>query len=218
MTQRSTIIRTLALALTVLFFGQTLPAQAQSAGQVLQRLKKKYDTVNALRAEFTQTLSSNYGGGASAFSGVVVLKGNQYRVETSTQTLVSDGKVTWIYSPAEKQVLVNTAVEDETTFSLNDFFLTYDEKYQAVSSQATRLNGQKHARLKLQPKSKDSFFREVTIYVRDSDTVVTRLEVLDVNDTKMVFNLKNIQLNPSVQPSTFTFTPPQGVEIIDLRS
>jgi len=54
--------------------------------------------------------------------------------------------------------------------------------------------------------------------MRDSDDVVTFIEVVDANGTTMEFTLTNIVLNPLVEESTFQYTPPAGVEIVDLRS
>ena len=79
-------------------------------------------------------------------------------------------------------------------------------------------NGERHYRLTLMPKSADSFFREATLWMRDRDDVITKMAVLDVNETRMIFTLDNIELNPSLDADTFRFTPPDGVEIIDLRS
>ncbi len=79
-------------------------------------------------------------------------------------------------------------------------------------------DGARHYRLNLKPKSPDSFFREATIWMRDRDDIITKLTVLDVNETRMVFTLDNIELNPVLDTDPFLFTPPDGVEVIDLRS
>lgn len=192
--------------------------QAQSADQVYQRLKSTYHTINAVRAEFTQTMSSSYSDESATSSGVVVMQGNKYRVETQAQTLVTDGNVTWVYLPGDGQVLINDYIEDETTFSMNDFLLNQADQYRATKVTTTLLGGQKHYVLTLTPKSQDSFFTEVLLSMRDRDNLVTRLQVKDVNGTTMVFDLKNIQLNPKLDGNVFTFQPPKNVEIVDMRS
>ncbi len=203
------------LFFAVLLAGQ---AQAQHADVVLRRLKAKYDTLESLRASFSQTMTSAYSDQASTFSGTLVLKGNRYRVETDAQTLVTDGVTTWLYDESENQVLINDYIEDETAFSPGDFLMNFDQDYNVTAAQAVRLEGQPHFKLSLKPKSRDSFFREATLWMRDRDDVVTRLEVLDVNETKMMFSLKNIELNPAIPAKAFTFTAPKGAEVYDLRS
>lgn len=209
--------RLLALFLVVLFFGQ-IDVQAQSADQLIQRVQEKYNSIDALRAEFSQTMRSAYSEGEETFSGTLVLQGDKYRVETTNQTLVTNGVVTWIYNASENQVLVNDAVEDETSFSINDFLFNFSDHYTATGTESVTLGGEKHFKINLKPKSPDSFFQDVTVWLRDRDTIITRLEVLDMNETTMLFNLTNIQLNPEVNATTFTFQPPKTAEVIDLRS
>lgn len=204
------------VAVVVLLAGR--PALAQDGSAVIQRLQAKYDAIEALQASFTQTMTSPYYDGAETFSGTVLLSGDRYRVETGNQTLVTDGRVTWIYNASDNQVLINDATQDDTNFSLSDLLFNYEEHYVVTSSEAVSVNGQGHVKLNLKPKARDSFFRSVALWVRDQDTLVTRLEVDDVNETTMIFDLDDISLNPSLQANAFSFTPPQGAEVIDLRS
>lgn len=193
-------------------------AGAQDADALFERLQHKYDQIEALQASFTQTMTSAYSDDAATSSGTLLLKGEQYRVETGQQTIVTDGTVTWIYMHDEQQVLINDAERDEMTFSPTDFFLHYEERYEVSDAETVPLDGEEHHRLRLIPRQSDAFFREVTLWLRDRDTLVTQLEVLDANETRMVFELDDITLNPTVDEGTFTFTPPEGAEVVDLRS
>lgn len=217
MPHRFNVLRTGVLAVIVLLFGHQA-AFAQTPDQVIRRVQDKYNGVQALRAEFTQTMSSAYSDEAQSYSGTIYLQGDKYRVEAGRQTFVTDGAVTWIYNADENQVLVNSNVEDETSFSLNDFLFNLQDDYTATEARRVNLAGQQHFMLKLKPRQTDSFFSDVTVWLRDSDTVVTRLEVVDANMTTMTFDLKNVQLNPAINAGTFTFRPPQNAEVVDLRS
>lgn len=216
--KRSASFFHLLIAFAIVLFVGHGTAQAQSGDQVILRLKNKYDTIKTLRAEFTQTMSSSFSDGTESFSGKLMLEGDKYRVETGTQTLVTDGIVTWIYNASENQLLINDTVEDETTFSINEFFFNYPDRYEVLGVEVVQIDGQKHFRLNLKPKREDAFFQEVTLWMRDQDTVITRLEVTDLNETKMAFVLDNIELNPPLDRDTFRMDPPRGAEVIDLRS
>ncbi|MEX0599474.1 MAG: outer-membrane lipoprotein carrier protein LolA, partial [Rhodothermales bacterium] len=61
-------------------------------------------------------------------------------------------------------------------------------------------------------------FTQATLSMRTRDHNITRLQVVDVNGTTMDFNLTNIELNPALDSTVFQFTPPNGAEVIDLRS
>lgn len=216
MKRASTFTTPLLLAFSVLFCVQG--AQAQQQDPAVARLKAKYAAITTLKATFTQQMSSDYMDGTETFSGKLYLQDKMYRVETSQQTVVTDGEATWIYNVTDNQVLINDYVEDETTFSLNQFFFNFDDKYTVQSVSSVTLNGAAHAQITLSPSYEDLFFTAATLWLRDRDDLVTQIEVIDVNETRMVFSLDDIEINPSLDPSLFEFKPPAGAEVIDLRS
>ncbi len=220
MTIHPTLRSLLLLAATVLFFGQSFfgqAAHAQDADAVFQRLKAKYDAIDGLRASFTQTMTSAYTDDEASFSGALAFQGQQYRVETGNQTVVSDGKTTYIYLPAENQVLIGDPAEGEMA-SPSDFLLNYDTHFNASAVSVEQLDGQTHYKLTLTPKNGSSMFQSATIWLRDRDDIITRMELLDVNETTMTFNLTNVEINPRLDANTFVFETPDGAEVIDLRS
>lgn len=193
-------------------------AQAQDADTIFERLQAKYNAIDGLRAAFTQTMSSAYWEQDESFTGTLILQGDKYRVETGTEVLVVNGQETYVYRPNEQQVLINDVVEDEASFTPSSFLLNHDERFEVLDVDVVTYNGTKHYRLNLKPRSTDSFFREATLWIRDRDDIVTKLTVFDVNETRMVFTLDDIEINPRLDTDTFDFTPPAGTEVIDLRS
>lgn len=203
--------------LVVLIPGQ-LFAQAADADALVRRLEAKYNEVAALRAEFTQTMSSAYSDLNESFSGTLLLQGPRYRVETRGQTMVTDGAVTWIYNADENQVLINQNEDSEEGFSIDRLFTDYSKRYSAGTVATESLGGRTHFVLTLTPKDPDSFFSDVTVWMRADDAIISRIKVVDQNETTMLFDLKNVSFDPELDPSSFTFSPPKGAEVIDLRS
>ena len=198
----------LALA-TVPFAGQAL---AQQGDPVLERLRARYETLDGLRAQFTQRVDG------AAMEGSIALRGDAYRIETADQTLVTDGATSWVYSKTDRQVLVNDAVADETTFSPADFFTHYPDRYEVRTAGSETIHGVRHDRLLLTPKNADAFLREVTLFVRGSDALPTRVQIVDGNGTTLVFDLHDVEVNPRLSEDTFRFVAPRGAEVVDLRS
>ncbi len=207
----------IALCIIVLFAGQQ-PLNAQSEAELISRLRAKYDQVELMKADFTQKITSPFGDLLPENRGSLVLEGNRYRVETASQTFVTDGETTWIYNALEKQVLINDFIDDETTFSISNFLDNFHSDYKVLNTSLIDLNGTRHHELQLKSEVNESFFKEVTLWMRDSDHVITRLKVLDVNDAVLDFNLNHIEINPYIEGNPFSFTPPDNAEIIDLRS
>ena len=194
---------------TVLFTGQV---HAQSGDDLLDRLRERYESTDALRARFTQTI------GDATMEGTLVLRGDAYRIETGDQTLVTDGETAWVYSKLDEQVLVNDAIEDETAFSPADFFTNYPDRFDVEVIGSEVIDGARHETLKLTPKNDDAFLREVTLFVRSTDALPTRVQIVDGNGTRVAFDLLDVEVNPTLGGDVFRFDAPIGAEVVDLRS
>ena len=97
------------------------------------------------------------------------------------------------------------------------FLANFQNDYEILNTSLNYLNGTRHHEMQLKSLINESFFKEVTLWMRDSDHVITRLKVVDANDALLEFNLNDIQINPNLEGDPFTFTPPATAEIIDLR-
>lgn len=184
---------------------------AQSSDDVIERLRTRYDAMQAMRATFSQTTSSTFLDNVEHFEGDILIQGDQYRIEMANQTIVTNTIVSWIFNRSENQVLINDYEPDENTFSLTTFLDEFDSAYDVVSYERK----DKLDVLALRPQDPLSMFRDVTLWA-DGDIVV-RLDVVDMNDVKMKFELSDIQFNPELSDQTFIFSIPNGVEVIDLR-
>ncbi|HLT46380.1 MAG TPA: outer membrane lipoprotein carrier protein LolA [Rubricoccaceae bacterium] len=198
-----------AVAALVLFAGRP---QAQDAAAVAQRLQERYRALDALQAEFTQTL------GTSTLRGTLTVRGDAFRIELPGQTLVSDGTTLWSYSADDNQVVVQDYTEDDLGFSIGQVFTDYLAVFRPTGATQATINGVRHDVLALVPRHSGTSVRDATLYVRSSDAVPTRVRVHDVNGQTLAFDLADVRLNPSLAAGTFTFQPPRGVEVIDLRS
>ncbi|MCZ6757635.1 MAG: outer-membrane lipoprotein carrier protein LolA [Bacteroidetes bacterium] len=184
---------------------------AQSSDDVIERLRTRYDAVQAMRATFSQTTSSTFLDNVEHFEGDILIQGDQYRIEMSNQTIVTNTIVSWVFNRSENQVLINDYELDENTFSLTTFLDEFDSAYDVVSYERE----DKLDVLVLKPQDPLSLFRDVTVWA-DGDVVV-RLDVVDMNDVEMKFELSDIIFNPELSDQTFIFSIPNGVEVIDLR-
>ena len=205
------------LALGIVAFTGHTAVRAQSADDVVERLRTKYDSIDGLRATFTQTMSSEFLDAPESSSGVVLLSGKRIRIETANQTFVTDGAVTWLYDSTADELLINDYIEEEM-FPVREFLFDYDANYEVVAVESASVGNVSVKVVRLRARDESTPYREVSISVRDTDDVINQLDILDVNDTRMVFMLQDIELNPQLGDDTFSFTPPDGASVIDLRS
>ena len=196
------------LGLIVLSSGQS---RAQSADDVLERFRASYESFTSLSASFTQTQ------GDVESRGQIILQDEKYRIETEDQVLVADGETAWVWTRRDNQVLVNDYDEDFSAYAPNTFFSRYPDQFDITVVGSELVLGITHDVLQLIPRNRDEPVREVILYVRRSDSLPTLVRIQGYSGEVMEIELSNIQRNPHVASNTFTFDPPAGVTVVDLR-
>lgn len=209
--------RIAAVILLALFY-PVLHLQAQDAEAVFAQLLDRYAAVDGLEASFTHVMSSTFWDDDQVYSGRLIMHGDRYRIDTDHTVLLVDDENTYVYRIDENQVLISDIEEDQATFMPGTFLLDMGERFDAVGVGRSIQDGVRHYRLDLKPKTADSFFSALTVWMRTRDAVITRVRIIDTNDTHMALTLDNIELNPRIGRDTFVLTPPSDAEIIDLRS
>jgi outer membrane lipoprotein-sorting protein len=69
--------------------------------------------------------------------------------------------------------------------------------------------------LKLKPRENGSV-KSAQLWIGKDDWLIKKITIVS-DESTTTFNVKNIHLNIGVSDSKFTFTPPEGVEVIDMR-
>lgn len=194
------------------------PGWAQNS-ITLTDVQEAYDALDGLQASFTQLITSEFGGDTTRVKGSVLLSGNKYRVESSDQTVITNGTTTWIYTPADSQVVVNDAEQNASTVTPRTFLTASAKRYTVESTVSASRLGTSHTKLSVTASAEAARFREATLWVRQADTLVTRMRATDRNGSTLDLRLNEISLNPPTlqQGAPFSFSPPEHVEVIDLR-
>jgi len=195
------------------------PVQSQSptAQQVVDGVKARFDETGVFSARFDQTIDNSFdeSGQPTVLSGTIIAGRSGYRVEMRDQTVVTDEKTTWVYLIEDQQVIINDYLADEGSFSPSQFIGENAEKFTAEfagESDPARFV------VRLSPASPESYISTATLWVRKSDYVVTRIDVVDVNGATIRFEMSDVDFHPQVDEDTFRFRIAEGIEVIDLRS
>ncbi|MEE9225032.1 MAG: outer membrane lipoprotein chaperone LolA [Bacteroidota bacterium] len=209
------ILICLSTALTL----QAFAGEDLSAGDVLKKLRKRYEGIVDARVEFFQSTKFSLSRVQQTSEGTVYMKkGPKYRVQTEQQTIVTDGKTVWSYSPVTNQVLIDHYVETPRSFSPEKFLFRAPTDYSATTLRKQKLSSGMSYVLKLVPKSDDSFIQSLKLWVEDKTWLIRKVELLDQNETKTTYEVRNIVINRGIDDGKFRFVVPAGVEVVDMRS
>ena len=192
-------------------------ATSQQQRDLLDQVQKKYADVDAMRARFKQTSTSALYG-ESAQEGHLTLqrpKKMRWDFEGEGKQFITDGETMWIYSSADKQVIVykdfgaaGGMAADALLQSLDKLEVLFDVKL--LSS------GADGHRFELAPLDEAAKAQVKRIELRlDAALQVDAVQVTDAFDGITTLDFSEVQLGGDVDPSTFSFTPPEGVTVVD---
>ena len=187
------------------------PVAAQTPDAIARQLQQRYGAVESLRASFVQTA------GGQRLQGTLSVRDDAFRLDLGSQVLVTDGGTLWSYSRDDEQVVVQDYDPGEVGFSVGQLFTDYLAVFRATGATRATIAGVRHDVLTLRPRERGMSVRDVTLYVRSSDGVPTRVRVHDTNGGTLAFDLNDVERNVRFPASTFRFAAPRGTEVVDLR-
>jgi len=193
-------------------------AGSRSAKEIVKRVQKKYSELKTLQADFEQIFVWDLADETQTVKGkIYVNHGNKYRIDTDTQSIVTDGTTVWTYSKDRDQVIIDTVAKSEDTLPTNLLF-RYSEDYKPIFRGEELLDGRKSYVIYLEPKGEDGLIQSMTLWVDASSWLTTKVEQIDINENISTYIVRNVQEDIELPPSLFKFSPTGDMEVVDLRT
>lgn len=193
---------------------------ATTTGAV-KHLQQQLGRIQTFSANFVQLTQDSFGNTLQQVNGFMqVAKPGKLNWKTEgiyEQLVISDGSSVWIYDADLMQVSIKNMSNklSETPALLlggdvsaidNDFIIT-------ETPHKTK------TLFVLQPKDTSQLFDslELTFNKLNKDSPLTQMVIRDASGQVTEISFSNIITNPKLSPSVFTFTTPEGVDVIDGR-
>lgn len=205
----------LILAFLALLSGSVYSQDDITAQEIIQNVQNVYTDITDAKASFSQTVKFSKSKAQTSSGTLYIKKENKYRIETGTQTIVTDGTTSWSYSPKKKQVIIDNYKETGNSFSPNKYLFQYPENFYSDLEGSEKLGGKDVYVLKLNPRE-SGYVKSAKLWVDKNDWIIKKIYIV-TDESTTTYNVKNVQLNVGLGNSKFTFTPPEGVEVIDMR-
>ena len=199
---------------------------AASAQQATSSLVKQLAGLQRLTADFEQSTKTTNNKtvqkkGLTAqhmnqtFKGVMKVErpGKFYWETTSPakQTIVTTGKVVWIYDP-DLQQAVRQSLDDQVANT--PALLLSGNTSQIMDAYRVTQPDRSKLYYTLYPKQDDGAFQSLTISFGANKTPTLMILQDSLGQTTYV-RFSNIKVNPAIPASVFNFEPPKGTDIID---
>lgn len=175
--------------------------------QMLKALQDKFNSVSNVTADFRQTVNGKVNLAGKFF----FEKKNKLRLELKNLIIVSNGTTNWSFNKRENKVVISDYdKENPPVFSINNFIETYPSQC-TVSSV---IEGGKQI-LVLTAKTGSMKFKTVKIWLNGENLIEKLLVESGGKTVEMTFT--GYKINQRLGNSIFTFIPPKGSSIVDLR-
>lgn len=203
--------------------GQPIPNQqvgTLTAEQVVERVQGFYDRTTDFEADFSQETRNRLSGTPTTRTGHVrFLRPGRMRWEyanPSGDLIVSNGTTLWAYEAAAHQAIQTNLQESQLPSALSFLMGTgrLTAEFTGRLLDATRYRYANGYVLELRPNTPSPSVERLVLYVEPTNFQVVRSAVFDSQGNRNVFEFTRPQVNMHPAESVFTWTPPQGTQII----
>jgi len=194
------------LVISILFFSNTIAQD--DAKVVLKNIQDKFNSISDLSADIAQLVN----GKANLKGKVYYKKENHLRFEFKNILIVSDGETSWNYNEQQNKVIItNYDTEGNKILSIRQIIYEYPDDCELSSYE---IEGKKV--LQLIPKDNSLSFTSVKLFITD-DNLISKVLVDDPAAGLIQLDISNYQININLPDSYFSFSPPEGSKVLDLR-
>jgi chaperone LolA len=197
----------------------TLIARADdTASEILGKVRERYEEIEDAEIVFSQEVTFARSSLEQKASGRLLLeKENRYRLELNDQTVVTDGVAVWSYSAATGQVVIDAFKADERFLTPEKVLTGAPDDFSASVLERHESGRGETVVLKLTPRSDDSFVTSLKLWVDADSWLIRQVELLEFSGKKTTYTISKLNTNIGLPADTFSFTPPEGAEVVDLR-
>lgn len=210
--ERNTINFTGRFIWAVIIFYQFSTLQilfAQStAEELLKNIQDKFNSIDNLSADIIHSINGN----VNLKGNVYFKKENSMRLELKNNLIISDGMTSWNYNQKDNKVIITDYdSEGNKILSIRQLLFEYPKECElsAIESEGKKV-------LQLIPKTDTFSFNSVKLFLND-DYLITKVLVDDPAAGNIRIDLSNYKLNTNLPDNYFSFSPPEGCQVIDLR-
>ena len=208
----------LLISLIILVFSDILSGQTDpNAVKILDKFSGLAASAPSVSMKFMLLTVNQMEKTSDSVIGSVIIAKNQYCLELPDQITWFDGKTSWAYLKAEKEVTITKPDKKDESFLAKpaSVFTLYKSGYK------TRLvEENEHASLiDLYPADLKSELVRIRLTVSKSDLGLTEAEYKRKDGITVYLKVKEYNLKFKPDPGTFVFDPQKykSVEIIDMR-
>lgn len=196
----------------------------KEATAILDKVRQKHESLHTMEVDFSLVMEIPEQA-KNVQKGKMIQEGEKYHLELPTQTIISDGKVVWVYLKNNNEVQVNDVIpademEEEGIMSPKDLFRIY-EKGDYVYALVNQISekGKLLQQIEFKPISKDSEYSKLRVSIDKKNNDIVRIKAFYKDGTRYTLNVSKLRNNLTYPPAMFAFNAADypDVYVVDLR-
>jgi outer membrane lipoprotein carrier protein len=220
------MIKKLLLSAFVLT-GFTSYSQSSSLGKsdpdakkILDQVSAKFQTYTSVVANFTLKIENASGKVLGSKTGIVKMKGPEYRVSFSGQEIYSDGNDIWTVDKSANEVQITKVDVSSSAISPQKMFTNfYDKDFLYKLNGETKQGNKTIQEIELTPIDKTKTFFKVIVDVDKNSKSIVSTKIFQKTGDRYTYIITSIKPNASLPQNLFVFNAKDypKVEVVDLR-
>jgi outer membrane lipoprotein carrier protein len=183
---------------------------------LVQKVENRYATLKDLKMKFNKEVRSEIFQNSATSEGEILLKQpDKFRLESSDQIVVSNGKTIWTYSKEHRQVTKQSLSQPERLNFLS-FLKDIQTYYQAKNLGTEVIEARECHSVALTPKQRGTDFEKLLLWIDSGNYLVKKMEIHDLQGSQTVFWFSSIKKDSKLKDERFEFEVPEDAELIDL--
>lgn len=209
--------------LAILLVGITVQAQSidPDAKRILDKTRATYEGFSSFESSFSIDIEFPEEG-VETMNGVLIKKGNSFKMKMDGQEVLSDGSAVWVIMHASKEVQINDIPDsDEIGFlspqTIFSFYESGEFSYRLAGSATD--NGKSVHNIEFTPVDRDADFYKIKMNVDKSTNMIVSAKVFIKDGSRYTFKIRGTKTNGNFPANFFAFdkTKYNGYYIEDLR-
>ncbi len=208
-------MKKLILTSWVMMLALALTAQTdKKAESILNEVSSTTKSYKTIRIEFTYKMENVSQKINDSYKGVLVSKGNKYKLTVSGQEVICDGKTVWTFLKDVNEVQINNLSVSEESINPSNLLSTYTKNFKSKLVKETP----QQQIIELTPIQKKNF-NKVKVTIDKAKKMINTLAIYDKNGSVYSYIVNKMEVNQNFYDSMFTFRSADhpGVEEIDMR-
>lgn len=212
--------RLLFIAVTLFI---TLASFAQGSSEsktILDRAYNTYKASDGIKISFKLYVTDKNGSAYKPESGTALIKGDKFKISTSSTDIWFNGKTQWVLLKDANEVNITNPTDEEiATISPLSLLGMYQKGYTLKKPISKTINGKSSYVIELIPAKSNKEFVTVQVAIEKRSNTVLQVILKLKNGVTNKLDITNYNANNKFADSEFTFNKNANkkMEIIDLR-